>query len=85
MPFTDSASDVVVQARAEADRLGLDRLAPAASAGPGRYRQGVAAQALNGSDQLGVVASRSRRSPAIPSRRSRRSSAPASQAAMPEP
>jgi hypothetical protein len=52
MPFTDDACDVVVQARAEADRLGLDRPGSEqlllALAGTG---QGVAAQALN---RLGI-------------------------------
>jgi hypothetical protein len=52
MPFTDDAGDVVVQARAEADRLGLDRPGSEqfllALAGTG---QGVAAQALN---RLGI-------------------------------
>ena len=47
MPFTDDACDTVVQARAEADRLGLDRPGSEqlllALAGTG---QGVAAQAL---------------------------------------
>ena len=47
MPFTDDACDAVVQARAEADRLGLDRPGSEqlllALAGTG---QGVAAQAL---------------------------------------
>ena len=47
MPFTDDACDAVVQARAEADRLGLDRPGSGqlllALAGTG---QGVAAQAL---------------------------------------
>ena len=47
MPFTDHACDAVVQARAEADRLGLDRPGSEhlllALAGTG---QGVAAQAL---------------------------------------
>jgi prophage maintenance system killer protein len=52
MPFTDDACDVVVQARAEADRLGLDRPGSEqlllALAGTG---QGVAAQALK---RLGI-------------------------------
>ena len=52
MPFTDDACDVVVQARAEADRLGLDRPGSEqlllALAGSG---QGVAAQALK---RLGI-------------------------------
>ncbi|MGH3203631.1 MAG: Clp protease N-terminal domain-containing protein [Streptosporangiaceae bacterium] len=52
MPFTDDACDVVVRARAEADRLGLDRPGSEqlllALAGTG---QGVAAQALN---RLGI-------------------------------
>ena len=52
MPFTDDACDVVVQARAEADRLGLDRPGSEqlllALAGAG---QGVAAQALK---RLGI-------------------------------
>jgi hypothetical protein len=52
MPFTDNACDVVVQARAAADRLGLDRPGSEqlllALAGTG---QGVAAQALK---RLGI-------------------------------
>jgi hypothetical protein len=52
MPFTDDACDVAVQARAEADRLGLDRPGSEqfllALAGTG---QGVAAQALK---RLGI-------------------------------
>ena len=52
MPFTDDARDVVVQARAEADRLGLDRPGSEqlllALAGSG---EGVAAQALK---RLGI-------------------------------
>src|SRR5580693_1945954 len=52
MPFTDDACDVVVQARAEADRLGLDRPGSEqlllALAGTG---QGVAAEALK---RLGI-------------------------------
>jgi hypothetical protein len=52
MPFTDDACDVVVQARAQADRLGLDRPGSEqlllALAGTG---EGVAAQALK---RLGI-------------------------------
>jgi prophage maintenance system killer protein len=51
MPFTDDAGDVVVQARAEADRLGLDQPGPEQFLLVLADTNGVAAQAL---ERLGI-------------------------------